>query len=92
MPSPSKPLGAGMPIAVLGTSVSLPHGIEDRKALFEACKAKRQLSTDMVKAGRYEETDIDVNREHPWKLRNRYAMCFENAAEEDLSFFQIHCE
>jgi hypothetical protein len=54
----------------------------------------RQLSADMVKAGRYQETDIDVNRDHPWKLKNRYSNCFkyEDGAKEDLAFFQLHCE
>jgi hypothetical protein len=90
MSKPASPTSAGKTIAVLGTSVTLPQNINDRRALFEACKAKRQLSTDMVKAGRYEETDIDVNRDHPWKLKNRYANCFNAEMEEDINFFSIN--
>jgi hypothetical protein len=51
MPEVSKPRGAGIPIAVLGTFVRLPQDVEDRRALFEVCKAKRQVREKRYRRG-----------------------------------------
>lgn len=36
------------------------------------CSEKRQMSVNAVEVGRYDETEIDKGRDHPWKVRLVY--------------------
>lgn len=106
----------GEPIAVLGTALHMPFGIDSADKLFEVvrwvqpvlypagrgligsalcvCREKRQLSQDMVEAGRYTDRDFQRGREQAWKLQNPYAFCstFQQAMSFDTAFFQFSRE
>lgn len=57
-------------------------------------REKRQLSVDLVAAGRYEKSDVQEGREQAWKLKSRYGFGheYEASISYDLSFFQISSE
>lgn len=55
---------------------------------------KKQVSSDHVESGRYQASDIDCGRDHPWKLKNRWSNSFrsEEREEYDAAFFHISGE
>lgn len=50
-----------------------------------------QVSVDTVAGGRYHETDVDEDDDHPWKLKSREAMAFtmEEVLAYDTHMFNV---
>lgn len=92
-PGPTALLGHD-PIAVIGYSITLPRDIVSGEKFFELIRQKTQLTKaiDVVEAGRYEESMMDVNdTKNPWRLRGRHATFFtdEEAESFDAAFFNL---
>jgi len=69
--------GGMEPLAVIGTSISLPHGINTREGLYHRVLKKQQISTDMYQNGRHPKFTFDLGKSgDPWRYQSKYAMAF----------------
>jgi len=77
--------GRMQPLAVIGTSIKLPHGINTREELYRRVLEKQQMSTDMHQSGRHPKCGFDLAKSgDPWRIQNQYAMSFNREEVENF--------
>jgi len=81
------------PLAIIGTSICLPSGINSIEELYDRVMKKMQMSTNICENGRQLRYFFDHLRTgNPWLIQNPWANGFtpEEATEFDADFFHIH--
>jgi len=81
------------PLAIIGTSLCLPSGINSKEELYERVLKKMQMSTNISENGRLFKGLFDnAKTGNPWLIQNPWANAFtyEEASEFDIDFFGFH--
>lgn len=83
---------AGEPIAIVGTGLRLPGGVEDLEGLWQLMDSEistvSEIPSDRWQADRY----FDADRDRPGKYYTRYGSFVDNYAGFDREFFRISPE